>query len=69
MVMIFFNDHKGHGVDGKVSADSFTFSAESTNDEVLLELVDLLFHFHFPHKCDDPPFQDETENQRSAIGQ
>ena len=56
MVMIFFNDHKGHGVDGKVSADGFTFSAESTNDEVLLELVDLLFHFHFPHKCDDPPF-------------
>ena len=29
-------------MDGKVSADGFTFSAKSTNDEVLLELVDLL---------------------------
>ena len=49
MVMIFFNDHIGHEVDGKVSADGFTLSAKSTNDEVLFELVDLLFHFHFPH--------------------
>ena len=55
MVLIFFDDHKGRVVDGKVSANGFTFSVKSTNDEVLLELADFLFHFHFPQKVTIPP--------------